>query len=399
MWNDETEHTLLPRQSEPKTKRIVATAGFYFLTVVFGAGTVFFVMRLQNRHVAQQIIPAAPVPSTFEVSQNNSRNTAVVFPDTYLGDNRQPISPPVIPKAEPLPDTVTPMPASIVQPSPFGRTAPSIQEPTRVQQVQETPPPQQGQTVQKPQKPKPDTWLFAPSNDSTKGKPPFPPEKDKDRALDKKHEEQTSKLISKADWARSTDPVHMLYRSQNVHGILRYDINSDIPGDVFIMVDRPVLDALRFQETIIPQFSELIGKYTSETKYGQTRIDVKIEEIQFPDKTLIALGKSKATDRNGAVGLTGKVNNHYFQLGMAVVLSAVLNVGASSVAGDTSGFHPTTEQRVASEIGRGVNQGGQEIVKRELTRGPTITIPAGSEVGVQFGENISFSTAPVMIGK
>jgi type IV secretion system protein VirB10 len=109
------------------------------------------------------------------------------------------------------------------------------------------------------------------------------------------------------------------------------------------------------------------------------------------------LEKAKLTDKSGAVGGAGDVDNHYLKLGMAVVLSTVLNVGAQSLTGNTSGYYPTVEQKAAEQLGQGVNQAGQQIVKKQLDVGPTIRIHAGEAVGVQFSNNISFSKAPTIV--
>jgi len=111
----------------------------------------------------------------------------------------------------------------------------------------------------------------------------------------------------------------------------------------------------------------------------------------------VSLAKSKLTDKSGAVGGAGDVNNHYAKLGIAAVLSAVLNVGARSVAGNQTGFAPTIEQQTASDIGSSINRSGQSIVQRELQVSPTITIKAGTEVAVQLQENISFTQPPTPV--
>ncbi len=226
-------------------------------------------------------------------------------------------------------------------------------------------------------------------------KPPFEA-KDKPTTQEQA-EKKTSTLIQQAQWAVPEDPSHVLYRSQTIHGLLMHEVNSDIPGQMRILVIRPVEDRFGQGVTLIPQHTIMLGEQQGKPVYGMNRLDVSIVELEYPDGTLVSLAKAKLTDKSGAVGGAGKVNNHYAKLGIAAVLSAVLNVGARSIAGNQTGFAPTVEQQTAGEIGSSINRSGQSIVQRELQVSPTITIAAGTEVAVQLQENLSFTQPPTLV--
>jgi type IV secretion system protein VirB10 len=229
------------------------------------------------------------------------------------------------------------------------------------------------------------------------GKPPFPLEKPTQGEKDKAHDKPTSPLVQEASWAQLAHPVYALYRTQTIHGMLTHNVDSDIPGQIHILVTRPVFDELGQGVTIIPQLSKLLAVQAGKTTYGTRRLDVSIEEIQFPDKTLVRLAKAKLADQSGAVGGAGTVDNHLGRVILGAGLSALLSVGARSAGGSSNSFQPSVEQEVSRDIAGSINQSGQQIVRQQLSIGPTITLAAGDPVTIQLQENISFQKPPVIV--
>jgi type IV secretory pathway VirB10-like protein len=294
-----------------------------------------------------------------------------------------PMFPPVMQAAAllpPLPPAPTPLPAALPPaPPPAQKAVEVVQAPT----------------PQAKDPKKPTSWM---KGEVHLAKPPFEVKDSKEKPnTPGKEEKGASALLREAAWIRPADPTRVLYRTQAIHGQLLRAVNSDVPGDIYVLVTRPVYDTLGQGRTLIPQHAELIGTQQGKTTYGTRRLDVSIVEIKFPDGTLVPLNKAKLTDKSGAVGGAGDVDNHYTQLGVAAVLSAVLNVGARSLAGNQGGFAPTLEQQTASDIGGSINRSGQSIVDRELKVPPTISLKAGETIAVQLSENISFAKPPKIV--
>jgi type IV secretion system protein VirB10 len=181
----------------------------------------------------------------------------------------------------------------------------------------------------------------------------------------------------------------VLYRSQAIAGLLLDALNSDIPGQVRIMVTRPVTDRLHQGHVLIPQHSLLLGTQAGTPAFGQTRLAVTIEELHFPDGTIVRL--------QGGLGVRGTVNNHYVKLGIDAVLSAALTIGTRGPFGNTTGFQPTLPQEYARDVGSNFSQVGQSIVDRSLNIPPTITLTAGTPVTIQLTENVSFQAPPTVV--
>ena len=161
------------------------------------------------------------------------------------------------------------------------------------------------------------------------------------------------------------------------------------------MLTQPVTDRFHQGHILIPQASILLGVQEKTPAFGQNRLAVKIEEVHTPEGDVIAL-PGQLADRGGAAGVQGKVNNHYGTIGVAALLSAALNVGARTLAGEPSGFQPNIAQELARETGQSVNRTAQSIVERTLNIPPRITLKAGTPVTIQLADNLMLpSLTPV----
>ena len=152
-------------------------------------------------------------------------------------------------------------------------------------------------------------------------------------------------------------------------------INSDLPGYLYAKVVAPVYAAYPNHYTIlIPQGAELMGEYDAAIVYGQSRILVVWTRLKFPNSKTIPLEGMAGVDLSGLAGLKGRVNNHWWDLTKAVLLSSVLSVGVRVPFGSPSGQnqYQNLAQEFSQDFGAGINQAGQRIVARELSRKPTI---------------------------
>jgi type IV secretion system protein VirB10 len=112
---------------------------------------------------------------------------------------------------------------------------------------------------------------------------------------------------------------------------------------------------------------------------------------------VVALAKAKAGDAMGATGVPGAVNNHWGRVLAGAGITALLAIGTRVPAGNQQGFAPTIGQEVAGNAEGSLATSGQQIVQRELSVSPTITIPYGTPVTVQLTENVNFQTPGVLV--
>jgi type IV secretion system protein VirB10 len=173
-----------------------------------------------------------------------------------------------------------------------------------------------------------------------------------------------------------------------IPAVLISGINSDLPGPILAQVRENVFDNVSGNYLLIPQGTRLFGRYDNMVSWGQERVLLVWSRLIFPDGSSILLENMPGADLSGYAGLKDSVNNHYFKLATAVLLSTFLNVGARVAAGNTDDFQPTVEQQIAAEAGAGVNQAGQQIVGRQLAVPPTIEVRPGWPFNVMVNKDI-----------
>ncbi len=155
-------------------------------------------------------------------------------------------------------------------------------------------------------------------------------------------------------------------------------IRSDLPGQITAQVTENVYDSPTGRLLLIPQGTRLIGQYDNSVGIGQRRVLLVWNRLIFPDGKSIVLERQPGADSQGYAGIEDGVDYHWRDLAKAAALSTLLGIGAE-LAIDDSG-------RLVSAIRGGaqdtINDAGQQIVRRQLSIQPTLTIRPGFPVRV-----------------
>ncbi len=187
-----------------------------------------------------------------------------------------------------------------------------------------------------------------------------------------------------------------------VHVVLETAINTDLPGSLRAVVSRDIY-AEAGHDPLIPKGSRLIGTYNTDVLFGQGRVFIIWTRIIRPDGVDIMVN-SPGIDRLGRGGAAGKVDNKYFEIYSAALLTSALNIGAAvavesvtdaeksttqgSNGSTTTTTSPTTEaaldavSRIGSVTGR--------MVDRVINIRPTITIDQGTPLNVFVNHDLVF---------
>ena len=154
-------------------------------------------------------------------------------------------------------------------------------------------------------------------------------------------------------------------------------INSDLPGQVIASVTEAVYDTATGRSLLIPQGSRLIGRYDSQVAFGQRRVLLVWTRLILPDTSSIALDKLPGIDPSGYAGLEDGVDWHWDRILASAGLSTLLAIGAELVAPEnrTDGNRIVVAGRDGSQDT--VNQVGKELIKRNASIQPTLTIRPG----------------------
>jgi type IV secretory pathway VirB10-like protein len=360
------------RQAPARTARF--SRRMVWIVVALAAGIGGFLLARASRPVVTKPVEAprevmAPLPPP-GLAQLPKDYSAIPQPEEAVPPPVPPPPDPGIPVAVPAP---TPPPA----PKPVPVAAPARTTTT----AQQPKPPHRGILAKR----------------ENAGGPVFPlPKEPQER---RERESRGASLIQPANWARLERPEYGLYRDMVIPGLMFEGINSDTPGQVKVMITVPIMDKQTQRIELIPQFANAILMPKGEVKYGQQRLEVTLEQFIFPDRTVLGLGKGQVGEVDGTPGLRAEVDNHYVQLGIAAILSAALGIGPRIAAGSQQGFAPTLPQEFANQAATSFNQAGQDIIKRELLRKPTLTREGGTPVTIQLLENISLQQPPTRITK
>ena len=155
-------------------------------------------------------------------------------------------------------------------------------------------------------------------------------------------------------------------------------IRSDLPGQIVAQVTQNVYDSPSGRYLLIPQGARLIGEYDSGVGFGQRRVLLVWNRIILPGGRSIVLERQPGADAAGITGLEDGVDHHWWDIAKAAVLSTLLNVGAELATDDSDEIARAIRDGAQDTIG----DAGEEIVRRQVGRAPTLTIRPGFPVRV-----------------
>lgn len=153
-------------------------------------------------------------------------------------------------------------------------------------------------------------------------------------------------------------------------------MNSDVEGYFTAKTRVSVYDTQTGQHLLIPQNSTILGHdQSSQLLYGNERMNTISLTLALPDGSSYELGKAPVTDQQGMAGLTGDVNNHWWRLLGAVIVTGALRGGQQALqqSAASAGGADTVAVSIA---GSGATKGTQ-VMGRAMDTRPTITVEAG----------------------
>ena len=144
------------------------------------------------------------------------------------------------------------------------------------------------------------------------------------------------------------------------------------PRAVIATVTEPVYDTATGKFLLIPQGSRILGKYTSQVSYGQSRVQVVWQRVILPDTSSFLLDNLVGTDAAGYAGLEDGVDWHWDRIVAGAALTSLLGIGAELAAptSRTDGDRIIIAGR--DSLQDTVNQVGQEVTRRNLDIQPTL---------------------------
>ena len=164
-------------------------------------------------------------------------------------------------------------------------------------------------------------------------------------------------------------------------------LNSDLPGQVIAQITENVYDTPTGQYLLLPQGTRLLGRYDSDVDDGQSRALIVWNRLIRPDGSSLVIENLPGVDLSGQAGLRDKIDRHTGSLFKAAILSSILSVAAELGTDD--------EDAIAEAIRTGgqdtINQAGQRVVTRALSRKPTLHVRPGWRLGIVVNRDLVLS--------
>lgn len=175
-----------------------------------------------------------------------------------------------------------------------------------------------------------------------------------------------------------------------VQATLITGITSDVPnGDVVAQVRQNIYDSETGEHLLIPQGSRLIGKSGNAGNRGNARIGVVFSRIILPNGESIDLPDQQAIDGVGYPGLKDQYTQHTGKLYSTAFMTALISAAAQSATGNTSGDDERSPgQEAVSGAVADVLDAMKDVIDRDSSVAPTITIRPGSEFSVFINQDL-----------
>ncbi len=169
---------------------------------------------------------------------------------------------------------------------------------------------------------------------------------------------------------------YMLSAGSVIAASLITGLRSDLPGLVTAQVTERVFDSKTGQILLIPQGTRLIGSYDNVVAFGQRPALIVWQRLVLPDGSSLQIDNVPAADASGFSGLADEVDFHTWSLLKGAAISTLLGVGSNlTFSGESDlvqAIRESTQQNAA--------RAGDQLVSRNLSIQPTITVRPGASV-------------------
>ena len=183
-------------------------------------------------------------------------------------------------------------------------------------------------------------------------------------------------------------PLNSIWQGTIFDATLTSDISTDLPGECTAVITKNIYSSQDGRYLLIPQNSKLLGSYNSSISYSQSRVQVGWHTLIRPDGYMVNLGNFNATDKKGASGLTGRINDHPFAYLKAIALMSAVNIVNSELQATAASSTNEYVQNVMANSQEVATTLGQKLIDRAMDVQPSITIKAGTTINIVANTNL-----------
>ena len=169
---------------------------------------------------------------------------------------------------------------------------------------------------------------------------------------------------------------YQVFAGTVIPGLMITGVDSDLPGMIIGQVAENVYDTATGAYLLIPQGTKIIGRYDSQTTFGQSRVLVVWNRLIFPNGKSVLLGNMSGADREGYSGFHDKVRSHYGRAIWSAIIGAAATGGVA--AATSSGSNDTSWGAEAGrEAAKNISSSVNSITQKNLNIQPTLRIRPG----------------------
>jgi type IV secretory pathway VirB10-like protein len=179
-----------------------------------------------------------------------------------------------------------------------------------------------------------------------------------------------------------------------IPGVMISGINSDLPGEVIGQVAQDVYDTPLGRYLLIPKGTRIVGQYSSNVEFGQTRVLIAWQRLVMPDGKALDLGAMPGADGAGFSGFHDLTYTHFTQtFGSALLISAIVG-GVSYAQNISAPTGPAGQQNLssslASSFGTTLGQTMTAMLQKFLNVAPTQVIRPGYRFNIMVNKDLDF---------
>jgi len=175
-----------------------------------------------------------------------------------------------------------------------------------------------------------------------------------------------------------------LFPGTIIHAILVSRIDTDYPAPIHARVVENVYDSKTGKNLLIPQGTILQGNYSS-SSLGVNKVQIAWESMVVNYAGVayqVSLGGMAGVDKRGRAGVSGFLDDHYFEWLKAAGIVSLFTMFNSEVSYQMGNQRSPQVRELMDTNQALVNELGARIMNRALDIQPTVRVPNGKAVSV-----------------
>lgn len=179
-----------------------------------------------------------------------------------------------------------------------------------------------------------------------------------------------------------------------IPAVMLSGIHSDLPGTIVAQTRQTVYATNEPGAVVIPQGARLIGRYSSDVAYGQSRVLAAWDELILPNGSRISLRGMSAADGQGQSGMEDQVDNHFWKTWSSALLVSFLGVAAQQSQPQNQGAFntPSGSAQAAAAAMNSLSDVSSKILQKSLNISPTLQVRPGMAFNVMVNRSVILPT-------